>query len=86
MLASQQHGSTLVNIVWKTVIGPNMRMGINSGSVVGGIVGSKIPDYYIFGITVRVALFMESSSKPISIQISPTTEEIFTNIGGFDDK
>ena len=36
------------------------RIGIHSGNVVGGMVGTKIPHYSIFGDTVEIAGFMES--------------------------
>ena len=50
-----------------------MRMGIHSGSCVGGVVGSKMPHFSVFGDTVNIAALMESTSEPMRIQISHAT-------------
>ena len=52
-----------------------MRMGIHSGSVVAGVVGTKIPHYSVFGETVEMASIMECSGEPMKIQISSDTKE-----------
>ena len=46
-----------------------MRMGIHTGSVVAGVVGTKIPHYSVFGETVEIAGVMEESGEPMRIQV-----------------
>ena len=60
-----------------------LRMGIHSGSVVGGVVGTKIPHYSIIGDTVEIANLMESTGLPMKIQISESTAAILDQTGGF---
>ncbi|MBK9249824.1 MAG: tetratricopeptide repeat protein [Ignavibacteria bacterium] len=50
-----------------------IRIGINSGSVVAGIVGVKKFAYDIWGDTVNTAARMEQNSEPGKINISETT-------------
>ena len=46
------------------------RMGMHSGRVVGGVVGSKIPHYSVFGDTVEIAGKMSSIMKMMMIMVS----------------
>lgn len=52
------------------------RIGINSGSVVAGIVGIKKFAYDIWGDTVNIAARMEQYSKPGHINVSKATYEL----------
>jgi class 3 adenylate cyclase len=53
-----------------------VRIGINSGPVVGGIVGVKKYIYDIFGDAVNIADRMESHSKPMRINVSEYTYDL----------
>ena len=53
-----------------------MRIGIHSGPVVAGIVGSKKFAYDIWGDTVNLAARMEQNSEPNKINISKSTFDL----------
>lgn len=57
----------------------DIRIGINTGPVVAGVVGTKKFAYDIWGDTVNIASRMESNSEPGRINISENTYEIIKN-------
>ncbi len=58
-----------------------LRIGINSGPVVAGIIGTHKFSYDMWGDTVNTASRMESSGIPGQIQVSPATHELLSHNG-----
>jgi len=54
--------------------GLNMRIGVHTGSFIGGIIGTDIVRYDIFGQDVLIANKMESTGVEGSINVSETTK------------
>ncbi len=54
----------------------NIRIGLHSGKVVGGIVGVKKYIYDVFGDTINTSSRMESNSETMRINISGVTWEL----------
>jgi class 3 adenylate cyclase len=54
----------------------DIRIGIHTGNTMAGIIGSKMPRYYLFGETVKVACTMETTGAPGKIQISAATKNL----------
>merc|ERR1719326_503057 len=50
-----------------------MRVGLHTGPVVGGVVGKKGPRFHLFGPTVVYAEKMESHGEPSRVHISDST-------------
>ena len=61
------------NKIWKTDL--QIRVGINTGRLVAGIIGKSKFTYDIWGDTVNVASRMESTGEPMRIHVSDATYE-----------
>ena len=57
----------------------DIRIGINSGPVVAGIIGTRKFSYDLWGDTVNVASRMESHGLPGVIQVSPSTHALLAD-------
>jgi class 3 adenylate cyclase len=64
----------------------HLRIGINSGPVVAGVIGTKKFSYDLWGDTVNVASRMESQGEPDRIQVSTTTQQLLGDQFKFESR
>jgi guanylate cyclase len=64
----------------------SLRIGINSGPVTAGIIGTHKFSYDLWGDTVNTASRMESEGVPGSIQVSPATYELIKDAYDFESR
>ncbi|XP_062327412.1 adenylate cyclase type 7 isoform X2 [Osmerus eperlanus] len=58
-----------------------LRVGINHGPVIAGVIGARKPQYDIWGNTVNVASRMESTGELGKIQVTEETSEVLKKLG-----
>ncbi|XP_022052690.1 adenylate cyclase type 7 isoform X2 [Acanthochromis polyacanthus] len=58
-----------------------LRVGINHGPVIAGVIGARKPQYDIWGNTVNVASRMESTGELGKIQVTDETAEVLNRLG-----
>jgi guanylate cyclase len=63
-----------------------MRIGIHTGPVVAGVIGSAKFSYDLWGDTVNLASRMENTCKPNLIQVTQETQQILNDDFLFSEK
>jgi len=73
---------------WRTANGVDLevRVGIASGAVVGGVIGDRRITFDLWGDTVNTAARMESSGVPGRIQVAASTQALLEGRYAFDER
>ncbi|XP_075716953.1 adenylate cyclase type 3 isoform X1 [Rhinoderma darwinii] len=72
---------TLMNINYQSFNNFMLRIGLNKGAVLAGVIGARKPHYDIWGNTVNVASRMESTGVMGNIQVVEDTHDILKDYG-----
>lgn len=70
----------------KSGLNLNIRIGINTGQVVAGVIGKKKFIYDLWGDTVNIASRMESSGQPGMIQVSRASHALLKQAFAFESR
>lgn len=60
--------------------GLNMRIGIHTGTVIGGVIGTDLIRYDIYGQDVMIANKMESNGAEANILVSEATKNLMESV------
>jgi class 3 adenylate cyclase len=66
--------------------GLEVRIGIDIGTVVAGVIGRRKFSYDLWGDTVNTAARMESSGVPGRIHVAPSTRALLDDSFGFEER
>ncbi|OCT81450.1 adenylate cyclase type 3 [Xenopus laevis] len=72
---------TLMNINYQSFNNFMLRIGLNKGAILAGVIGARKPHYDIWGNTVNVASRMESTGVMGNIQVVEETQDILKEYG-----
>ncbi|KAJ8366319.1 hypothetical protein AAFF_G00362850 [Aldrovandia affinis] len=73
--------SSLENFNTHSFSNYKLRIGVNHGPVIAGVIGAHKPQYDIWGNTVNVASRMDSTGILDRIQVTEETAEVLKSLG-----
>lgn len=78
--------AALVEIRTRLDLPLELRIGLASGPVVGGVIGERRILFDLWGDTVNIASRMESSGVPGRIQVGPSTRHLLRSSWSFEER